>query len=124
MNTKPHYLNRLLTTCLSAFLLCFSCQNAHAQFIGGVGAAPESSVGSEGVGAGALGSDLGATIEAPAVVAAPVGSGVGAGSAAGSAAVGGLSTAAAIALGVVAVAAIAVAASSGSGSGSGTTGTK
>ena len=123
MNSK-NYLRRLCPA-LSALVLLFSFQTAQAQFIGGVGVAPEVTGGaSEGVGAGALGSNLGATAELVTLgstAGAGAGAAVGAGVATG-AAIGGLSTAAALALGAVAVGAVAVALSSGN-SGSGTTGT-
>ena len=119
MNSK-NYLRRLCPA-LSALVLLFSFQTAQAQFIGGVGAAPEVTGGaSEGVGAGALGSNLGATAELVTLGStAGAGAGaVGAGVATG-AAIGGLSTTAAIALGAVAVGAVAVALTN-----QGTTGTK
>jgi len=122
MNPKNSNRNRYLSYSLSALVLCCSFQTAQAQFIGGVGAPPEASgSGVEGVGAGSLGSNLGATIE-PLILAPAAGAGT-AGVGAGAAAVGGLSTAAALALAALAAGAIAVAVSSG-GSGGGTTGTK
>ncbi len=118
MISKNSTRNRSISYLLSAVVLCCSFQTAQAQFIGGVGAPTDSPISAtEGVGAGALGSNLGATIEPP-IVAPVVGAGT-AGVGAGAAAVGGLSTNAALALAAVAAGAIAVALSN-----LGTTGTK
>ena len=95
------YKNSLRYFCsvLSTLVLLFSFQTAHAQFIGGVGTTPQSTGGStEGVGAGAAWSNLGATVElVPLGSTATAGAVAGAGAAAG-AAIGGLSTTAAVTL--------------------------
>ncbi len=123
MISKNSTRNRSISYLLSAVVLCCSFQTAQAQFIGGVGAPTDSPSGAtDAVGAGALGSNLGATIEPP-IVAPVVGAGT-AGLDAGAAAVGGLSTSAALALAALAAGVIAVALSSGGGGGGGTTGTK
>jgi hypothetical protein len=119
---KSKYSFHSLCLALTASMLVFGFQTAQAQFIGGVGAAPEAAgATAEAVGAGALGSNLGAIAEFVALgstAGAGAGAAVGAGVATG-AAIGGLSTTAAIALGAVAVGAAAVALTN-----QGTTGTK
>ena len=110
--------NRSISYLLSAVVLCCSFQTAQAQFIGGVGAPTDSPSGAtDAVGAGAPGSNLGATVEPP--ILTPAAEAGTAGLDAGAAAVGGLSTNAALALAAVAAGAIAVALSN-----HGTTGTK
>jgi hypothetical protein len=138
-----------LGSIVGAFVLSISSQTVFAQYIGGVGAAPGLTNAPvlpslQGVGAGTLGSNLGATLATPtgitsigaasavtttagataATTAATTGAAVGTAGAVGAtaAAVGGLSTLAVVGGVVVVGAAVAVAASGGGG-GSGTTGT-
>jgi len=122
MNSKNCTRNRYISYLLSAVVLCCSFQTAQAQFIGGVGAPTDSPSGAtDAVGAGAPGSNLGATVEPP--ILTPAAEAGTAGLDAGAAAVGGLSTTTALALAALAAGVLAAALSSGGGGG-GTTGTK